>query len=250
MDNNPPAQTQDTKTLTPSFELFKPSLNAIKFNLKTVLLISLVLPLYFMIVGLLSGLYMTTSDGSFVSGGIMILILLVAISIVLSLIFAPATIYLQIQSVKGNQTSFSQAITSGRQYMWRFFALSIIVGLTIFCGLLLFVVPGIIFMRRYLLAGYYMIDQNLGVNEAMRISAQQSKSYSGSIYGIIGVNIVLAIASGFLGIIPILGAIAGVLIQFTYSFAPAVRYLEIKNATPANPQQPATPSTTPTPATT
>jgi len=230
MDNNPPVQTQSNGGITPSFNLFKPSIEAIKLNLKTVLVISLVLPVYFMLVGVISG-FMITTNGKFLSGGIAIAIVTFVIGLALSLIFAPATIYLQLQSVKGKQVDFNEVFANGRKYIWRFFALSTLVGLTVLCGLLFFIVPGVIFMRRYFLAGYYMIDQDLGIIEAMKASALQSKQFSGSIYGIIGVYIVLAIAAGFLGIIPIFGTIAGLLIQFIYSFAPAVRYTEIQTVT-------------------
>jgi hypothetical protein len=78
--------------------------------------------------------------------------------------------------------------------------------------------------RRYALAPYYLIDQNLSIGEAMKKCADQSKKFSKGIWGLIGVQILLAIVS----VIPLIGWLVGAVLQLAYFCAPAKRYDEIQ----------------------
>lgn len=102
--------------------------------------------------------------------------------------------------------------------------LYIVVGLYILVGLILFIVPGVIFLRRYFLSPYVMLDKKAGIKEAMARSAAISKPYSGSIWGIIGVIVLFELV----GIIPYIGWLISFVLSVLYSVAPALRYQELK----------------------
>ena len=86
------------------------------------------------------------------------------------------------------------------------------------------IVPGLFILKRYYLAAYYLIDEDLDITEAMRRSAADSKRYSSAVWGILGAQLLFAACL----IIPILGFIAALVLLAMYANAPAIRYLEFK----------------------
>ena len=80
-------------------------------------------------------------------------------------------------------------------------------------------------LRRYYLAPYFLVDHDLDVFEAMRQSAAGSKKFSGPIWGLIGVDLLM----GILGIVPVVKIFVSIP-QALYSFAPAKRYDELQKA--------------------
>ena len=107
---------------------------------------------------------------------------------------------------------------------WRLLGLYLLVALYVTVGLILLIVPGLIMIRRYFLAPYVMIDTKCGIKEAMERSAAMTKSYSGSIWGIIGVSFLI----GLVAIVPFIGSLAAFILAALYSVAPAIRYQELK----------------------
>ena len=107
---------------------------------------------------------------------------------------------------------------------WRLVGLDILVGLYVIVGFFLLIIPGLIMVRRYFLAPYVMIDKNCGIKEAMERSASISKPYSGSIWGIVGVMILI----GLVGVVPLIGGLASLVLGMLYTLAPALRYQQIK----------------------
>ena len=103
--------------------------------------------------------------------------------------------------------------------MARYLALLVmIVSLTVI-GLVLFVVPGLFVVHRFFLAPYYLFDKNTSAIEAMRMSAQNAKRYSRSIWEMLAVYVVLAILSII---------IIGYILFYLYICAPAIRYIQIQ----------------------
>lgn len=221
-------QNSDHDGLTPSFQLFKPSWEAIKLNLSSFLILVVLPFLYFFFGGLLMGATSTATntssslEASDVGIGVTFFVY-IAVGAVISVILAPALAYLSIKSVRGVKVEPMEAVKAGLGYFWRYIGLSIVVGVIIVIGFLLLIVPGVIMMRRYLLSVYYLIDRDLSISEAMKQSADESKKYSGSIYGIIGVFVVTSLLS----IVPFIGGIVGAVLQLMYTCGPAKRYDEI-----------------------
>lgn len=165
----------------------------------------------------------TASLAGFVGGIAAVGLLFFAVGVVVQALSVVA----QLRASEGKTVSFGQVWDEGKSYIFRILGLSIVTGLLIVLGFICLIVPGVIALRRYFLAPYLLVDKNLGIGEAMKQSAAISKPFSGSIYGVIGVTILLSLT----GIIPVVGSIIGALAGVVYSVAPALRYQELKNVT-------------------
>ncbi|MFZ1323746.1 MAG: hypothetical protein WAQ57_01125 [Candidatus Saccharimonadales bacterium] len=205
---------QQEPTLTPSFDLFKPSVNAIKNNLLVYFVLAVLPGLVFSILLIRMGKDIRTDYLG-----------ITAAMTLIGLLLYPPLLYTYLHTAQGKQVSLGQVFQESYKRFWPLIGTAFLTGLIIGVGFLLFIVPGIIFLRRYLLAPYYVLDRGLGISEAMAASADESKQYSGSVYGIMGLNILFVL----IGIIPILGQIAGTILQILYSVAPALRYLEFND---------------------
>ena len=231
-----PATPQIPEPITPTeigsaFSLFNPSIAALKLNLKAYLGVYGVIVLMGIIVGIMSAAGGSIeTNGQVVAGAQTALnataLILGLFIVVLSLILGPAITYVQVQSAKGIRVSLGDALRTGAKFILRYIGLNILVSLLIMGGLLLFVIHGIIMIRRYFLSANVMIDKNVGILEAMRQSAALSKPHSGKIWGIVGVYILTYLPS----FVPIIGSIVSAVLQFLYSFAPAIRYVQLDNA--------------------
>ncbi len=208
------AKIKDSK-LTPSFELLKPSTNIIRDNL-----------LIYFVLAVLPSLILGFQFARFGTNASIILSSGIIIISIISLLLYPPLIYTYLHTAKGKKVELSESIIESYKHFWPLIGVTILSGMIILLGLLLFIVPGIIMLRRYMLAPFYVMDRNLGITEAMTTSAAESKQYSGPVYGILGVNLVFAI----IGVVPVLGQIIASILQILYSVAPAIRYLEIKEA--------------------
>lgn len=214
-----------------SFELFNPSIEAVRLNLWAFFWLAFVPALLF-VGSSYSGpdnaqqptatSDITTAEAVAFGGTAFVL---VVVGLLLALIIAPALIHLEIQSARGKKVGVSDALKVGMQYLLRYLGLMILYGLLTVGGLILLIIPGLIMIRRYFLAPYYLIDQDLSIREAMKRSADDSKPYSGSVWGIIGVNILLSVPS----FIPVVGAFVSMVLTTFYSVAPALRYDELRS---------------------
>lgn len=221
--------------MTPSFDLFTKSKELVVKNWKVFGLLYLPSLLYALNTGLHSSNnrsvsfagYEVSSSSFELKASIVGLVLVFFLAFVV--IEALIQILLQIltyRTAKGEQPSLPELWQDAKKYGWRLIKLWIRVGFYILGGLLLFIVPGIIMIRKYFLSSYYLLDRDLTSKEAMRQSAEDSSKYSGAIWGVLGVGVVLA----FAGVIPVLGGLIAAALAGLYSVAPAMRYFEIKKA--------------------
>jgi len=114
------------------------------------------------------------------------------------------------------------------KFTLRIIGISIVTSVIIVLGLMALVVPGVIFIRRYFLAPYVLIDQDLSIGEAMRESARLTRPYPMSFWGLVGVNIILNLPS----FVPVIGWAISFVLGSLYTAAPAIRYLELKKLNP------------------
>lgn len=218
----------DTKTKLPdAFSLFKPSFEGIKLNIWTFISIVAIPLILYMVAVLISGGFgaATSFDGSGAPGvgaGISLAIL-VPVAIAVLLVITPAMTYLAIQSTRNREVGLEEAIRVGLKYVWRYLGYNIVFALLLVGGLILFIVPGLIVLRRYFLAGYYLVDEDLSIRDAMNRSATQSKPFSWAIWSLLGVVVLI----NFLSFIPYIGEPASFALSILYTFAPAVRYHQI-----------------------
>ncbi|HLB66161.1 MAG TPA: hypothetical protein VJJ78_01005 [Candidatus Saccharimonadales bacterium] len=227
--------------LTGAFELFNKSLDVVRKNLE-VFIILWIVPFLFAVTDStsyrLDGSDKNVVDGASFGGisglptySVVALVtfgvLFFVAAFVVSLIVQAMTFALELEAAKGRKPSLGSLWQAGKKYWLRLIGLFIVIALAVVAGLILLIVPGIIMVRRYFLAPYVMIDQDLGIMDAMRKSAELSKPHSGYIWSVIGVFILLSITS----VIPVFGPIASFILFSLYSVAPALRYLELKKVT-------------------
>lgn len=211
-------EKQPEKQQFPSaFSLFRPSVDALMLNIWTFLALFLV-PMG----GLMAILPVAamSKDQQFLSS---IAVILLVIVTVFFIFVGPALPFLQLQSVQGKEVSLGEAFAASKKFFWRFYGQGILAGLLVLGGLVLFIIPGIFMLKRYYLAAYYMYDQDLGIMEAMRKSADDAKQFAGAVWSVLGVTILIQLP----GIIPPLGLVS-VVLALTYYCAPTIRYFQIK----------------------
>jgi hypothetical protein len=130
----------------------------------------------------------------------------------------------QLQAVEGRHLDFQDLWNVCKKLGLRLFGLYIVITLIVIGGLFLLIIPGIIFIRRYYLAPYVMIDKDVGIKEALAESSALTKQNTGAVWGVIGVTILISLV----GIIPFIGSLIAFGLGSLYSLAPAMRYLQLK----------------------
>lgn len=210
-----------------AFSLFKPSKDAVLKN-KVPFLVLVFLPSFLILVGDVVGGTNQASVNNFGNpfsqqGSFTVFH---AIGVVASLFFLPAAVYLELQAAKGKSPDLNQTLGDSMRYFWRLLGLLVVTGAIVLVGLVALIVPGIIFIQRYFLAPYFLIDRDLGIKKALSASAAASKGHAGAIWGVIGVMILLSL----FGLIPIIGGLISMILLTLYTCAPALRYQEMKNS--------------------
>ncbi|MGH6867212.1 MAG: DUF975 family protein [Methyloceanibacter sp.] len=86
------------------------------------------------------------------------------------------------------------------QPFWKFLGASILLGLTILAGILLLIVPGIIFALMFAFTTFLVIDRDLGPIEAMKESKRLTYGHKWTLLGfllvLVGINLLGLIAFG------------------------------------------------------
>lgn len=219
----PAPAVQDT-TLPGAFELFKPSIEIIKRNL-TAFLVLLGIPTLLLLIGngpdMMSGPSLEaqpTNESSSIFG------LIGFVGLIACLLATPGIILLELTGARKERIELGEAFSKGLRYFWRLLGLAICLTVIFAVSLLLLIVPFFFALRRYFLSPYYLVDRDLGVFEALKVSAKESQGKWGPIYGIVGVIFLLSLLS----IVPFVGWIASTVLSFLYACATALRYLHLK----------------------
>src|SRR3989344_3219195 len=151
--------------ITGAFDLFPKSAEAVKRNLNTFVVLWL-LPLVFILLSIIfqrdrtrvdtatwsnpfSGLSGTSIAA--IIGAIVIVSLVVA---AIGILIQSMTFVLQLEAAKGNTPDLHHVFEDGKKYWLRLVGLFITVGFLVLIGLIAFIVPGVIFFRRYYLSSF------------------------------------------------------------------------------------------------
>lgn len=227
-----------------AFNLFKPSMAVLGINFVPIIA-ALGIPFALSLLSTMLGggnAYDLQSGGQPSQSLSPLGIMLSAASVVLGIILTPALYIAQLEGSRNKKIEFGEAFRRGRPFILRVLGVSILQTLAIIAGLILLIVPGLFMLRRYLLAPLYTVDQNLGVLESMKRSAADSKVYSGSIWGLIGVWILISLP----WLVPFIGWVAAAVLYFMYLCSSPIRYLQIESVKAgAEPQAPIERSSTP-----
>ena len=144
----------------------------------------------------------------------------VAAMIVIGLISIPTFAMILLASVDGQKVGLKETLVKARPYIGRSLGIVILSALAVLGGLILFIVPGIIFAAWFMLAEYVLIKENLGVVASMKRSRQLVK---GRVWEILGVMAIPSVAS----LIPFVGSILNFALSIVLVPAMAIRYNQL-----------------------
>lgn len=225
--NDAPSKDGDFFTLVgEAFKMYKDSWEALKLNLSTFIL-AVIVPVGIItlgfIVSFMLGAFGGTAENSTASGFSVVLSGLVLIaSIVLALIFAPAVIITQIESVKGNKVQFSEVFEKSKKFVLRFIGLGILAGLIIeipavllFFTIFLFplgILWAVIAAFFLVLAPYILIDKDLGIIDSMKASLDLTKK---NWQWVLAAYVVIMVI-GLPNLIPFIGWIVALVLSLLY----------------------------------
>ncbi len=231
----PEVQAKTTKGPKSAFKLFSESKDLVMQNLMPFAVLAAI-PLLMSLAGRaslsgsrfgMSGFSVTTAAWSWSRAGTFTILGLAAV--IISLVIQAMIYVLALQTADGKKPGLDDIYAATKKYILRIIGLSILVGLVIMVGLIALIVPGLIFLRRYFLAPYVLIDKDVSITGAMRKSAELTKPYSGSIWALFGVGILLSLPT----IVPMVGAVIASILAMLYAVAPALRYRELEKLTKA-----------------
>lgn len=226
MDNNSVPPASATGKLSSAFSLFKPSMDAVAINLGSIIGLILLPIIPFVVLFFLFIAAHGSNGANVILLGLTVLLVVALYAyIVLTSI---SLLLLTLAGARGQHMTMNEALKSSTPFFWRFLGLSIILWVLEVIGLILFIIPFFFVLKRYLLTSYYMVDRNLGIRESMRVSSEDSKKYSGALWGILGVYFLIGLPS----VVPFIGSLVTLVLGIMYYAAPAIRYLQIKGEKP------------------
>jgi len=212
------------------WRMLRPGLTALHTNMGTIVWLALApplatVPLFGLLIVSLNLLEGPAAQGSPWATLVFSLISVVvyAALFVLGIFASLGLVLATLAGSKGEPFGFGDTFRKGRKYFWRFTGLLLSLLIVVGAGLVLFIVPGVLLLRRYFMAPFYLVDQNLGVFEAMNRSAKET-SETGGVWSLLIAFVVLAAPS----LIPGVGWILSLALLVLYSCVPAVRYREIR----------------------
>jgi hypothetical protein len=116
--------------------------------------------------------------------------------VALGLVTSSALAYGVFQQIRGQPAPIGDCLTVGFKRLFPVLGVSIVVGLVVLAGLLLFIVPGIILSCIFFVAVPVALVERAGVGEAMRRSARLT---SGARAAIFGVSVVMGLITRGIG---------------------------------------------------
>lgn len=149
------------------------------------------------------------------------IVLLLAVLIIWAVILLAAFTKYALQTSKGQEISFKQALGVGYQKSLGYVGLMILTTAIVLGGLVLFIIPGLIFMYWFLLAPYIYMDQDVSITEALRQSKKIAKAQPAEIVGVMSLGIALSMGS----IIPVFGFLYSIIFNVVWYVAWSYRYL-------------------------
>lgn len=182
---SPPA-SQLTTQYPGAFGLIKPSIKAIKIAFAPV----------FAVLGislLISGLILVTSNLTGIDSHTKSNIDNIAYGLI-AVLTLPLVTFAVLSATRGVKKSLSELIQFSIKNIWRFFLASLLYGLMMIGGFILFVVPGIIVLIRLSMVFFIMTDDPaISPVNALKRSWALTNGHSAKVLGIMGVNIMISI---------------------------------------------------------
>ncbi len=219
--------TSDRK-LTPSWDLVKPSIALVRQYIWHVLYLSF-LPGLLMLVSLvlLGGIDASTDPITTLEPRQTVGAIIFVVALLWSIVAMPAFVYLQLKAVNGDMPSITECYRKSFGYLLPLIGMYIVGTFLIVLGLIAFIVPGLLLIRGFLLAPYYVVDKKLGPVAALKQSYHDSRDISVYIWGVIGVTAIFGLLGSIAGIVPVIGTFLSLAAGYIYIFGEPLRYVEV-----------------------
>lgn len=217
----PARSTIITSPQTPSWHLIAPSLQLFRRNIVTAVFITVLPPLLLQLGSALVGDGRSADRWTWVGVG------LLGCFMVLLLANVTAPYLMQLRVVQGRQPSIWTIYRDSLRYIPRIVGFGLLFALMVAGGLLLFIIPGLIALRRYFLTPYFILDEDIGIREAMQHSAAASKLVRWHMWTMFAILLGFALLGfGLTRLSPTYGQFVSALLPAVYTFLPALRYRE------------------------
>ena len=217
------ASVDHESKLSPSWSLVPLSWELLRRNVTQAVIFGLLPALLFDLGALLS-------KSNYRLGGAVLVVSLVWLGVT-----TPAMYVFQLAAIRGKTVGTSATYLRGLHYFWRLVGYILLMSVLITVGLLALVVPGLIFIRRYILGPYFIVDKDASISEAMRLSAAHTKPVAGKIWGTLGVLTVCSLGASIASSVLFIGlpggsAIASSIVSLVFIFVMPLRYREVMAA--------------------
>ncbi len=100
-----------------------------------------------------------------------IIIILYLLTIVIGTIINLGTINIAVKLSKNEDITYGDLFTKARLF-WKYLFASIIYSIIVLLGLILFIIPGIIWSIKYQFFGYFIVEEDINPIESLRASAK------------------------------------------------------------------------------
>jgi hypothetical protein len=196
-----------------AFGAYKPSKEAVRVSLSTIVL-----------------LYLCTILASTVIGALLQKVMVVnqLVAFVVSCYFSSALVLAVLSSVRGKRVELGEVLSKAPSYLLNFVLLTLLTLLTAVASVICLIIPAFFIIPRLALAQYYLIDHNMGPIEAYKASWNATRGNVGKVYGILGVTILMS-----LPILTVIGIIASVYLLLMYTAVTGLLYLYASSQAPA-----------------
>lgn len=227
-------QEQVNAKLPSVVQLFKTSTEVLQKNFKKFALATLPLIVVLFAYSLIaSPLEPNMQEGAEFTASTVWLLPILLVLLAVSLVVQVALYKLALNT----ESSVKDALSAGTANMGRFFWIGFLTSLIVSGGLILLIVPGIIFVVWYGLAGIVLVDQGLRGWEALKESKRLVKGYFLAIFGRTLAAIIIMIAIFLVGALfdpkgildDIYGAVAFLLFIPWYTIFDTEIYKSLKN---------------------
>src|SRR3989339_553892 len=149
---------------------------------------------------------------------------------VVAIVIGIGIVKISTQVIEGKQPTIAD-LFSHYHYFWKYMGVSILYMLIVYAGLILLIIPGIIWAIKYQFVYYLVIDKNMGITEAFKASKQMTAQCKGKlfwmyiVFGLISFVGILALFVGTFITTPI------VMLAYAYVYKKLLPKAQMGNAT-------------------
>lgn len=218
-----------TPYISNPLEMIKPSARAFRTNIGTLFGLLAVLIGLWLVAGSLSTAWFI---GQFANGfanpfNFMLMLALVAAAAALlaGLWLYPASNLVLLASARNQKITLSDALKNAKPFIWRTLVASILTVLAVIGGLILFIIPGLIFLGWFALSSYAVVSEDLGAVDSMKRSKALVKGRVWELYG-------LMMLPSATAIVPFIGPIISFVVSILMIPASAIRFVQLVETKP------------------